>query len=578
MWRNLALLFFLCTCGRAQVALAQHQDIDFSAEVSKARTFINSTVEYSLVLRNAQGTDLVPPAFRDFIVLRGPSRAMGTTIINGVGSSHLTHSWLLQPKRVGELTIETATIVAAGRTYRANSKTVEVLPVDAGAAALAPDDFLRAELSTDTAYVGQQIILDLNLYSTTNVISRNLMQEPDFAGFFSQPRRQYDGRPRTVIENGREYQRRTLGSLALFPTKSGRIRIDPYRMVLGTVRYRNSSTFSRRFTEQIPLNTDTLYVEVKELPQPRPADFSGAVGSYRLDVQADRDQLTTDDALTLRIIVTGEGDIERLDAFPPVSDKDWDIYDPVILQEELLDSPSGMLGRKIFEYKVVPKRAGQYDLRPGLTYFDVDSNRYVTNAPAVFPITVTGGTGQATYEIDTLSEEAAKLVLLPVRDLPAGRSYGSATASRFYYWLLFLLPLLGAGGALAWQAYRARQAGRDPAEVARARAAQAATQRLKGAKVHLDAVAPRPFYDAVEGALFGYLRDRFNLSVAKLNRRNVSATLRDAGADAALAERYDRLLQRCEMALYAGQDQADDLADTYRAARELIVDTERQVE
>ncbi|MEL7163536.1 MAG: BatD family protein, partial [Bacteroidota bacterium] len=153
MWRYLALITLLCTCGRA---LGQQlQDVSFSAELSKPRMLVNSTVEYSLILRNAQGTNLQAPDFRNFIVLRGPSRSMGTTIVNGVGSSHLTHTWLLQPKREGELGIGTASIRANGRTYRANSKRIEVLPVDATAAAQAPADFLRAELSTDVAYVGQ---------------------------------------------------------------------------------------------------------------------------------------------------------------------------------------------------------------------------------------------------------------------------------------------------------------------------------------------------------------------------------------------------------------------------------------
>jgi len=577
MRQIIALFLLLCTCVSAQMS-AQHQDISFSAELSKARMLLNSTVEYSLVLRNAQGTELKAPPFKNFIVLRGPSRSMGTTILNGVGSSHLTHTWLLQPKREGELAIGVATIRASGRTYRANSKKVQVLPVDADAAAMAPPDFLRAELSTDTAFVGQQIILNLNLYSTTNVISRNLMQEPDFSGFYAQPRRQYDGRPRSVIENGREYQRRTLGSLALFPTKSGLIRIDPYRMVLGTVRYRNNSSFSRRFTEQIPLNTDSLYVFVRELPQPRPDDFAGGVGTYHIQVQADRDQMTTDDALTLRITVTGEGDVERLDAFPPVSEDDWDIYDPEILQEEFLDSPTGMLGRKTFEYKVVPKRGGTYNLNPGLTYFNVDSARYITDAPSTFRITVAGGSGQPTYDIDTSKVVEETLSLLPVSSLPAGRQYGIAATESSLYWMLFLLPLLLAGGAVGWQRYQDHRDNRDPVELAKQRAAKAATERLKAAKTHLTKVEPRPFYDAVEGAVFGYLRDKFHLPVAELSRRNVAEKLTGAGALPALTARYDKLLKRCEMALYAGQDSADDLADTYREARELITDTEREID
>ncbi len=572
----LALILLLCTCVSAQQLAAQHQDITFVAEVSKTKMLKNSTLEFKLTLNNAQGNELKPPKFNNFIVLRGPMRSLGTSIINGVGTSYLSYSWQLQPKRTGKLAIGPASIRASGRTYRTNSKAVDVLEVDEAAAAGTPDDFLLAELSTDTAFVGQQIILNLNLYSTTNVISRNLVQEPDYDGFYAQPRRQYDGRPRAVIQNGREYQRRTLLSIALFPTKSGRITITPYRMILGALRYRGNSSYSRRFTEQIPLNTDSLYIEVSELPQPRPTNFSGGVGEYRMQVQADRDQMTTDDALTLRITVTGEGDIERLETFPPVSEKDWNIYDPDIISEEFLDSPTGMLGRKIFEYKVVPRRAGVYDLRPAMNYFDVDSARYVVHAPTAFKINVDAGSGNTTYQIDTTTTEEAKLTLLPVTELPDGKTYGSNLTGRPLYWGLFLLPLLLAGGLISYQRYQDHLNNRDPIALARERAARAATERLKVAKPHLDKVEARAFYDAVEGALLGYLRDKFQLPVADLTRRNIREKLSAAGANESLTDRYDQLLQRCEMALYAGQDKADDLAAAYTSAKELITDTERQ--
>jgi hypothetical protein len=142
---------------------------------------------------------------------------------------------------------------------------------------------------------------------------------------------------------------------------------------------------------------------------------------------------------------------------------------------------------------------------------------------------------------------------------------------------LILLPLLGAGGAIGWQRYRVHLDSRDPAELAKNRAAQAATQQLKSAKVHLDKVEPKLFYDAIEGALLGYLRDKFNMPISALNKTSIGTTLDTAGADAGLTERYHQLLQRCEMALYAGQDKADDLADTYQAAKALITDTERQL-
>ncbi len=559
------------------ILAAQHQDITFTAELSKERMLKNTTVEYNLTLNNAQGEQLTPPDFAGFDVLQGPNRSIGTTIINGVATSRMTLSWMLQPLRTGTLTVGTASVRAAGRTYRANSAQVVVLEVDDSSLSAAPENFLRAEVSTDQAYVGQQIILNLNLYASVNPISRNMVREPDLDGFFARPRRRFDAAPVTIVQNGREYQRRTLASLALFPLKRGKLAIAPYRMVIGAVRLRTSSSFTRRFTEQIPVNSDTVFIDVSELPQPRPADFSGGVGTYQAQVEIDRDRMTTDDALKIVFQVTGQGDVQRLEAPVPVDDADWNIYDPRVTQEEFLDSPSGMFGRKIFEYQLVPKRGGTFTVAPTLTYFDTEKQEYVSLTPETYTITVEGGSGQKTYTIDTATVAEEVLVLRPAAALTPGHSYEGQLAGRPWFWGLMLLPLLIGGGLIGYVRYREKEAARDPLIVLRERAGKVAAARLQSAKVHLDRVEPRAFYDAVEGALLTYLRDRFSLGMGDLGRKNIRQVLTDAGADQSMTDRYDRLLQRCEMALYAGQDSAADLEDTYATAVELITETERQL-
>jgi hypothetical protein len=348
-------------------------------------------------------------------------------------------------------------------------------------------------------------------------------------------------------------------------------------MVIGAVRLRTNSSFSRRYTEQLPVSSDTVFIEVMELPQPRPDDFSGGVGSYRLDVDIDRDQLTTDDALKIVMQVTGQGDIQRLEAPVPADEANWNIYDPQVTEEEFLDSPSGMFGRKTFEYQLVPKRGGDFELSPSLTYFDTDSARYITLSPEEYDITVTGGSGQQTYTIDTTTTVEEILTLRPAAPLTGeGRIEGNL-AARPVFWVLFILPLLLGGGLIGLTHYRERLAGRDPAIALREKAGKVATSRLKDARVHMQKGQPRQFYDAVEGALLHYLRDRFLLNVADLSRKNIAQVLGAAGAESELIERYDRLLGRCEMALYAGQDSAADLEDTYATAVDLITQTERQV-
>lgn len=570
------LLLLLALFLTATLPAQQFQDVRFEGRLNKRKLLLNSTVEYSLTLHNAVGTDLEPPNFRNATVLSGPARAQRSTIINGVASTSLTYTWLLKPTAVGTLTVGPARIRAGSRTLRTNSQTAEVIAPNAAAANEAPEIFLRADLSADSCFLGEQIILDLNLYSTVPISSQNVMNEPDFADFFTQNRRQYDGRPKNVIENGQEYTRRNLGSLALYPTKSGELVITPYDLIVGLIRFQDGGTFSRRRLERLALSTDTLYVNVRELPQPLPDNFSGGVGSYSVSVDADRRVMTVDDAMKLTVTIVGEGDIKRIQSFDPVDPEIFNIYDPRVLQEEQMDSPSGVIGRKVFEYLLIPKRGGEFTLTPTLIYYDIDSSAYVYKVADSIDVKITGEGGPLAFEPDSI--EGIQRRLLDVEgDLPAGRRYGLSATDSPLYWILFVLPLLVAGGLIGVRGYREKLDARDPAEVARKRAARVATQRLRTAAEHRKAGNARAFYDAIEGAIMGYLRDKFNLGVSDLSRQQIRERLADAGARSDLTARYDQLLQRCEMALYAGQDGADDLADTYATAQQLFVDTEKQV-
>lgn len=570
-------MLFIGSCFLLTALIGQqHQDITFDAEASKSRMLVNSTLEYQVTLRNANGSDFVPPAFRDFNVVSGPGQTRGNSIINGVATSYISFNWILQPKRTGRLTIEPASVKAGSRGYRTNSKSIEVLPVDASLAAQAPDNFMRLELSEDTAYVGQQVIMNLRLYTTDNVVSRNLVAEPNLDAFFTYPRRQYDGRSTNVLENGKEYLARTVASIALYPSKSGELVVEPYRLLLGVIRYRNpQSSFSRRYTERIPMQTDTMRLYVKELPLPRPDNFSGGVGTYRLQVGVDKQELTTDDAISLRMIISGEGDVKRITSPTPVSEEKWVVYDPTVLNEEFVDGPTGMYGKKSFEYQIVPRKAGEYPLIPAFNYFDVDSNRYINLVALNYNVKVAQGSGTPVYDTEETVDASEELALIPAKGLGKMSRYGMSALGDGVFWSLVILPLLLLGGLFYYDHRQRLIANLDPAEVARQRAAKLANDRLKTAAQAMKTGTPRGFYDAIEDAVLGYLRDKFQLPIIDLSKKNIHQELLSHGAEAELADAYVELLQRCEMALYAGQDQVADLTATYDKAKSLILKTEK---
>lgn len=573
------LLLFVFLLSIVPLAAQQHRDITFDAELSKTKMLQNSTVEYTVMLRNSQGSEFKPPKFSGFAILSGPTRTMGSKTINGATTTYQAYTWLIQPQRTGKLNIQPASIKAAGRTYRSNSATVEVLPIDSKLAASAPDNFMRLEVSKDTAYVGEQLIMNVVLYTSDNAISRNLAAEPDLSEFFSYGRRQFDGRSRNVLENGKEYLARTISSTALYPLKSGELVIEPYRLLLGLVRYRNpQSTFSRRYTERIPLQTDTFHLQVNELPSPRPENFSGGVGKFKMEVSIDRTALSTDDAITLRLNVNGQGDVKRITAPEPVDKNNWVIYDPEVLKEEFYDSPTGIYGQKILEYKIVPKRAGKQTLTPTLSYFNPDSNRYVNLQSVVYDIDVSQGSAVVNYDEPEEKDSTAVLELIPASEVRTLKRYNTTALPYSLAIPLFLLPLLLFGGYYFYDQKKQAEAAIDPAEKARLRARKAADGHLQHAKTALNSAQTADFYNAIEDALLGYLRDKFQLPVKALSKRNIEQVLLQRGAPQSLATKYVDLLKRCELALYAGGAGATNLQAAYSEAEQLIIATEAAVE
>ncbi len=561
------------------LAAQQHADITFDAKASKSKMLLNSTVEYEVNLRNASGSNFQAPNFKDFTVISGPGQLRGTSIINGATTTYLTYSWLLQPKKTGQVVIPPASVQAAGRPYKSNAVTIEVIAPDAGLGSLAPDNFLRVEFGDDTAYVGQQLLLNLRLYTTDNVVSRNIVAAPDLSNFLALNRRYYDERTQTVIENGKEYLVRTIDSKAIYPSKNGEIIIEPFRLLLGVMRYRNpQSSFSRRYTERLPLQTDTARLFVKELPNPRPSNFSGGVGRFRLETNINKDSLSTDEAITLRMSIFGEGDINRITAMLPVPKADWVIYDPVILQENLNESPSGVFGNKVLEYQIIPKRPGTYTLAPTLNYFDIDSNAYVNLAPLSYQIHVTQGSTTINYEEsepNAAADSGQALQLMTTTKIGKLKDYTQTDISDQIFWGLLLLPLFLLAG-FYWQDRKKKALeNTDPLELARQKAIKLANKRLQLAKEAQQQQAPKAFYDAIEEAIMGYLKDKFQLQTSELNKKNIHQLLLNKGAAQTLADDYVRLLQQCELALYAQQDKAADLATTYEQAKSVILKTEK---
>jgi hypothetical protein len=131
--------------------------------------------------------------------------------------------------------------------------------------------------------------------------------------------------------------------------------------------------------------------DVTVLPLPadgRPADFSGAVGSFKIASELSTDTAAAGDPLTLRMHVTGAGNFDRVDS--PMLDRldAWKTYPPKSSFKSL--DPVGYKGEKNFEQPLIAARPGEQTLPPvTFSYFDPSTRRYESVRSTPLRVTIT---------------------------------------------------------------------------------------------------------------------------------------------------------------------------------------------
>lgn len=380
--RPLALrLWLLVWAVGGCLPLAQAQAA-FEARTDTEEVVEGSSFDVSFVLTNAQGEDFKMPALGALKNRRGVTETFGTQLINGRGST--TQSWILRldAPGTGTYTIGPASVTIDGKTtLQSKPITIRVVkpkPISGNISVPPGSDgqvFLVQQLDPPQAVVGQQVTWRLLLCSRLPIEQgHDLLDLPDFAGFFHREKRHFNTRSHRHTIGGKKYDVRTLYEEALWPQEPGNLtvgqsaarvlveRTDPIGSLVGPM--------------PVVLRSVPVVFPVKPLPQPAPPGFIGAVGRYTWEVKADKTQLSTDDALTLTITLQGDGYSRQVTppalALPAV----LEAFDPKTTDDTEQETTAGYTHQKVVTYAVLPKLPGRYALWPEWSFYDPDSNRY----------------------------------------------------------------------------------------------------------------------------------------------------------------------------------------------------------
>ncbi len=578
------------------------QQVSFTMEAPK---IVELGEQFRLAFTvNAKGQNLKLPELSDFDVLMGPSTSQSSSfqIINGVSSQSVSFSYLfvLKAKKDGKFTINPASINVNGTTVTSNPITIEVVKGSAkpaGGGTEQPtatpgsvpknDLFVRLIIDRKNLYKGDHTMATIKIYSKVNLNGFEDITLPSFEGFWSQdvPLPQQISLQRESY-NGEIYNVGTLKKTLLFPQQTGAITIGKVKIdCVVQQRVKQPKSFFDDFFDNFAnvkatVTSDPVIVTVNQLPS-GPSDFSGAVGRFDLRSSITSTNVKENDAITLRIDVSGNGNIKLINAPKLKLPADFEIYDPKT-QSNYNATAEGLNGNISFEYLFLPRFAGDYTIPPvNFVYFDPVAGRYTTKSSQEFKIHVAKGDGSSSRSVtSTVSKEDVKYLGKDIRFIKQGNieltPKGKVFFGSFGFYLIYLIGILSL--LALYFLYQKRI--RENANVARVRnkkASKVALRRLKEASIHLKEGSTEKFYEAVTRAFWGYLSDKMTIPFAELNKDRASAELVSRKASETVVTRFIQIIDTCEFARFAPGDANQKMHEIYDEACDVMSQMEKEI-
>ena len=530
-------------------------------------------------------------------VLAGPytSRQSSYQMINGhtSSSSSITFTYTLNAVSNGIYTIPAARVRINGKTVLSKIAKIKVIGStrsgskasrmnqynDDGSSSQAQrsstnitgnDLFIRVSANKRRVYEQEPVLLTYKVYTQVELTQLE-GKMPDLTGFHTQeiplPQQKSFHLERV---NGKPYKVVTWSQYVMFPQVTGELSI-PSITFKGTVVRQNRSVdpFEAFFNGgsgyvEVKKNIEApgLTIQVDALPK-KPVNFSGGVGNFNITASLNKLEVKAGEPLSLRVVVSGKGNLKLIKQPEINLPKDFDKYDPKIKDNTKLTS-SGVEGNKEYTFLVVPRNQGTFTI-PSIefTYYDTSLNSYKTVKTQVFSLTVFPG--DKLKEPSLYDTEKENDIHDIIRDVKTGNTENGTFFGSTIYWISLVSLFL----SFIFLLIIFRQRALERSNIVGMRGKKAniiAQKRLKNAKRLMTEGLQNEFYDEVLRALWDYVGYKLNIPTEALSRDNIAENLRSNYVDNGTVNKFLLALDECEFKRYAPGDPSGNMNSTFEMA------------
>jgi len=411
------------------------------------------------------------------------------------------------------------------------------------------DLFLRMTLDKSEAYVGEQVMLTIHLYSRVDLSTVDAVTMPKLDGFLS-----LDFKSPTQLMSeqriigGVPYREYLLRQKAIFPLKAGTVGIEASEADITT-----GLLFAGR---RVHRKSNESKLMVRNLP---PGPATTIVGRWRLSREISQTEVNLGEPVQVKLTLEGRGNLQGVQLPPLNPPASFKAFDP-----ETSDKPSNSRtnvgGVRVVEYTLVPQQTGTFTL-PAMSvpYFDPDARKYDEMRVDEITITVKPGLGGATVQTQpgvTLNTDPGAKNQLVGGGLKSLRHTARfATARPTLSTQKWFLPVAAFPLALtllvAAFSFVRGSIGPESEASRQKREARAAKKPLAAAEKLLGKGSVGDFYAEIERALAGFMSARLGLAVAGITRDELAKKLADAGLTEVDRRRILHVLETCDLGRYA---------------------------
>ncbi len=388
--------------------------INATASLSRNHVAAGDVVQLDVKVTGAQQADVPSELAAEGLQIKLTGQSSEVQMVNFNVSSSIIYSYIVVPLKTGNLTIPPVTVRAGGQIMKTSALSLAVIgsgqppsqgPPQRSSTNIDRDRLGYAEIVIPKKkfYVGEVVPVEIRFCVDANY-EASPIGPPNFGGEgiltdrLKDPERSQEERYNsiynvatfrtlfTAVKSGSlELPAATLDIVVAIPEAiPAGMDADLFLRLLGG---RSPSVHERKMR----LKTTATHCDVMPLPaEGRPADFSGAIGEFKLEGSVSPQKAVQGDPVVLSLKLAGKGNFQALKEPLLTETQGWRAYPPVDHFEAM--DLFGWKGVKTFETTMIAQQAVTATPGSSFSYFDPVVAKYVTLTTKPLPIEMIGAT------------------------------------------------------------------------------------------------------------------------------------------------------------------------------------------